>query len=185
MDGVRRLADRPNRLKFRVSLDYPDPDRHDSIRGAGSFALALETMRDLHAAGFAMSIARHREAGEDSAGVTARYQAIFREIGLPVGTTIVSFPELHRPGDQVETPHITENCMITYKNEADRAEFMCAYSKMVVRIDGRVGVYACTLVDDDPDYDLGPTLAESMDVRVMLRHHRCFSCFSAGTSCSE
>jgi hypothetical protein len=40
-------------------------------------------------------------------------------------------------------------------------------------------------VDDDEDYDLGGTLSESMRVRVMLRHHRCFSCFAAGTSCSE
>lgn len=184
-DAIRALADKPNRLRFRVSLDYPDPVRHDANRGAGSFALALRTMRDLHAVGFAISIARHREAGENSAEVAAGYQAIFRQIGLPADTTIISFPELYPPGDHADTPDITENCMTTYKDETSRAEFMCAFSKMVVKIDGRVGVYACTLVDDDPDYDLGSTLTESMDVRVILRHHRCFSCFSAGTSCSE
>jgi len=62
---------------------------------------------------------------------------------------------------------------------------MCAFSKMVVKINGRTRVYACTLVDDDNDYDLGGTLAEASDVRVMLKHHRCYSCFAQGASCSE
>ena len=46
-------------------------------------------------------------------------------------------------------------------------------------------VYACTLVDDDESYDLGGTLEESMTKRVMLHHHRCYSCFAFGSSCSE
>ena len=45
-------------------------------------------------------------------------------------------------------------------------------------------VYACTLVDDDEDYDLGGSLAEADDRRVYLRHHRCYSCFAYGASCS-
>jgi hypothetical protein len=62
---------------------------------------------------------------------------------------------------------------------------MCAYSKMVVKKAGRMRVYACTLVDDDESYDQGGSLAESAGKRVMLRHHRCFSCFKYGSSCSE
>ena len=69
--------------------------------------------------------------------------------------------------------------------ETDRAAFMCSFSKMVVKKDGRMRVYACTLVDDDPDYDLGGNLGEVMPIRVMLKHHRCYTCFAAGTSCSE
>jgi hypothetical protein len=67
----------------------------------------------------------------------------------------------------------------------DRREFMCAYSKMVVKLNGRMRVYACTLVDDDPAYDQGGSLSASLGRRVMLRHHRCFSCFKYGASCSE
>ena len=62
---------------------------------------------------------------------------------------------------------------------------MCNFSKMVVKKNGSMGVYACTLVDDDSDYDLGSTLSESMKIRIMLRHHRCYSCFAFGASCSE
>lgn len=46
-------------------------------------------------------------------------------------------------------------------------------------------VYACTLVDDDPGYDLGGTLRDSLNQRIMMKHHRCFTCFKFGASCSE
>jgi hypothetical protein len=75
--------------------------------------------------------------------------------------------------------------MTTYQNEQSRREFMCAFSKMVIKKNGRMRVYACTLVDDDESYDLGGTLAESLGQRIMLHHHRCYSCFAYGASCSE
>jgi len=75
--------------------------------------------------------------------------------------------------------------MIRYLNAEQRDGFMCNTSKMVVRKNGRCGVYACTLVDDDVHFDLGATLRESMERRVMLAHHRCYSCFACGASCSE
>ena len=75
--------------------------------------------------------------------------------------------------------------MTEHHTAESRAQFMCAFSRMVVKQDGKLGVYACTLVDDDPDYNLGSTLKESLEPRVMLRHHRCFSCFKHGASCSE
>ncbi len=62
---------------------------------------------------------------------------------------------------------------------------MCAFSRMVVKSENACGVYACTLVDDDVDYRLGATLAESLQVPVSLKHHRCYSCFQYGASCSE
>ncbi len=75
--------------------------------------------------------------------------------------------------------------MTQYQNDSSRQDFMCNFSKMIVKRNGRMGVYACTLVDDDADYDLGNTLTDAMAIRVMLRHHRCFSCFQDGASCSE
>jgi hypothetical protein len=75
--------------------------------------------------------------------------------------------------------------MTAYQSESSRREFMCAFSKMVIKKNGRMRVYACTLVDDDTSYDLGGTLAESMRERILLHHHRCYSCFAYGSSCSE
>ena len=104
---------------------------------------------------------------------------------MPTDINIVSFPDFLTPGETAEVPEITEHCMTAYQTAESRAAYMCSDTRFVLKKDGRMRVYACTLVDDDPDYDLGSSLAESMAVRVMLKHHRCFSCFAYGASCSE
>ncbi|MDZ8118215.1 radical SAM protein [Pontiella agarivorans] len=179
------LIEKPFALQFRVSLDYPNPEKHDAGRGRGNFNLALKTMRQIHRLGFTVSIARQSAPNEDVDAVNRAYQPFFEEAGLPAETPIVVFPEFHEPGSHPDVPHITEHCMTTYKSAEERDRFMCSFSKMVVKKGGRMRVYACTLVDDDEDYDLGGSLHEAMEVRVMLQHHRCYTCFAAGASCSE
>jgi molybdenum cofactor biosynthesis enzyme MoaA len=178
-----RSAEYP--LSFRVSLDFPNPEAHDKNRGAGNFDLSLKVMGELHRMGFKVSVARQSEPSEDAEGVNAAYVPFFRRAGLPEETHVISFTDLALPGSHLDVPHITESCMTTYKTQQERERFMCNYSKMVIKKGGRMRVYACTLVDDDENYDLGATLSEAMKVRVMLRHHRCFGCFASGTSCSE
>ncbi len=172
-------------LSLRVSLDYPDPEKHDAGRGRGNFSLALKTMRQIHRMGFNISIARQSAENEDVEAVNRAYQPIFEEAGIPADTHIVVFPEFHEPGSHLDVPHITESCMTTYKTAAERDQFMCSFSKMVVKKGGRMRVYACTLVDDDDEYDQGGSLAEAMQARVMMKHHRCYTCFANGASCSE
>ena len=179
------LAEQPHRLHFRVSLDYPDAARHDAGRGPGAFAQSLRCLGELHRRGFGTSIARLGAKGEDATAVHAAYRPHFAAAGLPEETRIVVFPDFHRPGDQPAVPEITESCLSKYLSAPQRDRLMCNFSKMIVKQGGRMGVYACTLVDDDPDYCLAATLREAMAARVMLRHHRCFSCFSCGASCSE
>lgn len=186
MDEVLALRDKPHDLRFRVSFDYPDAAEHDASRGAGNFDLALQTLQELHAAGFQVSIARLAKKDEDTQAIDRAYTAQFRKAGVPDDTLIVAFPEFLPPNSHPGgVPHITENCMRTYHTEESRAAFMCGFSRMVVKSDGDIRVYACTLVDDDPLYDLGSDLSESMKIRIRLGHHRCFSCFAYGASCSE
>jgi len=185
MDEVLALREKPHPLRFRISLDCPDPDRHDLNRGEGSFRQALATAARLHGHGFQVAIARQSEAGEDADSVNRAYLPHFTEVGLPPDTRVHSFPEFHRPGAHPEVPEITESCMTTYHDGDSRAGFMCSYTKFVLRKNGRARVYACTLVDDDPTYDLGGSLKEAMQYRIMLRHHRCYSCFAHGACCSD
>lgn len=182
---VREFLGAPHPLRFRVSLDYADERRHDGGRGQGNFRRAIDTMRVLEKEGFELSVARHRSNNEDVAKVDQGFRDMFADHGLDENMAIVSFPEFFRPNTPGRTPVITEDCMTEHHTAASRSDFMCAYSRMVVKKNGRCGVYACTLVDDDPDYDLGDTLSESLRARVMLRHHRCFSCFACGASCSD
>lgn len=182
---IETLRDARHPVSFRVSIDWPDEARHDAGRGPGSFAKALEGMARLHASGFAVSLARQMLPDEDGAEVESRFRAILQTRGLPPDLRIVAFPDFDVPGAAPRVPVVTEDCMTRYQTEATRRAFMCAFSKMVVKAGGRMRVYACTLVDDDPRYDLGATLAEAMNRRVMLGHHRCYACFRFGSSCSE
>jgi hypothetical protein len=182
---IETLLAQPCPVAFRISIDFPDRARHDAGRGAGSFDLAWRSMRELHGRGFKISLARQMEHGEDGAAADAAFRALFVEQGLPPQTTIVRFPDFLTPGSNPRVPHVTEHCMTAYQNEHSRRDFMCAFSKMVIKRRGRMRVYACTLVDDDESYDLGGTLTESLGQRIMLHHHRCYSCFAYGASCSE
>lgn len=185
LDEIERLCRAPSPVSFRVSLDHPDAARHDAGRGIGSFDRALEGLAALNARGFGLSIARQMAPDEDTPRVEAAYRAILRDHGLPEDLRLVAFPDFDVPGSRRQVPEITEDCMTRYHTEETRRAFMCAFSKMVVKQDGRMRVYACTLVDDDPSYDLGSSLAQAMPQRIGLRHQRCYACFQSGASCSE
>lgn len=185
-EQILRLLDIPYPISFRISLDFPDAARHDAGRGKGSFVESLQSIRCLHEQGFKVSVARQMEDGEDSAEIEAAYREVFRQHDIPQAVAFTAFPDFGVPGAEDGSPEVTENCMEKYPTPQSREQFMCANTRMLFNTDRgvRVRVYACTLVDDDPDYDLVGTLAESMDTRIMLRHHRCFSCYKFGASCS-
>ena len=185
LDEIQGLKNKPQLLSFRVSIDHPDEQKHDEARGEGNFALSWEVIKELNERGFPLSIARHRKKDENTAKVDRSYHRYFKKARLAKDTRIISFPDFLTPGAIAQVPHITKRCMTQYHNEEGRDQFMCNYSKMVVKKDGRMQVLACTLVDDDQDYYFGSTLKEAMGVRVMLKHHRCYSCFAQGASCSE
>ena len=185
LDEILPLRDKAHPLKFRVSIDFPDPKRHDAGRGPGNFHRAFQCLGRLHEFGYDVSIARQRDADEDIPAVDAAFSPYLKEVGVPEDINIVSFPDFLTPGSLGTSPDITEDCMTRYHNEKSRSDFMCNFSKFVLKKGGRMRVYACTLVDDDEDYDLGSTLTESMRAHVMLGHHRCYSCFAFGASCSE
>ena len=182
---IRKLRGTPCPIAFRVSLDYPDVTRHDAGRGAGNFRLALQGLRALLDIGFSVSLARQMQPGRDDAEVDREFRQMLATEGLPVDLRIVAFPDFGLPGEHRTVPRITEDCMTRYQTEATRRAFMCAFSKMVVKQNGRMRVYACTLVDDDPRYDQGSSLTDARQTRVPLEHHRCYSCFKYGSSCSE
>jgi hypothetical protein len=185
LPSLEALRAKPHPLGLRVSLDYPDAARHDAGRGAGAFAKSLRALAALQAAGFRVSVARQRGRDEDEAAVDAAYRRLFAAHELSEDLPIVSFPDFGRPGAAPDAPEISEDCMVRYHTAETRRQFMCAYTKMVVKLAGRMRVYACTLVDDDPSFDQGETLSAALATRVLLSHRRCYSCFAYGASCSE
>jgi MoaA/NifB/PqqE/SkfB family radical SAM enzyme len=185
LSSIAHLAHGANPVSFRVSLDRPDPEQHDAARGKGSFERALHGLTALYTLGFSVSVARHADKGEDAAAVSRRYAALFKNAGLPENLNIVAFPDLGRPATSPEVPQITTDCMTRYHTAESRSRFMCAFSKMIVKRGGKMQVLPCTLVDDDEEYYFGTDLEAALNEPVSLRHHRCFSCFAYGASCSE
>lgn len=172
-------------VSFRVSIDYLDPQRHDEGRGEGNFELSLQGLKKLYDMGFSVSVARQTDKDEDIEAGNQAFRDFLVKRGLPEAMTIVAFPDFLTPGTIPEVPHVTTSCMTTYQTEENRKNFMCAFSKMVVKREGKLRVYACTLVDDDLEYELGTNLTASLDQRISMKHHRCYSCFAFGASCSE
>ncbi len=185
MKKLAPLVNAAHPISFRISIDSAEREQHDQGRGEGNFNKAVEGLTMLHEAGFHVSVARHMGKDEDKAAVDEQYRALFREYLLPEDLNIVAFPDFATPGSMPEVPQVTTHCMTAYQTEESRQQFMCAFSKMVIKKDGRMRVYACTLVDDDQEYDLGGGLKESMQHRISMKHHRCYSCFAYGASCSE
>ncbi|MCX4027138.1 radical SAM protein [Endozoicomonas sp. SM1973] len=186
MDSILSLKDTKYPIAFRISLDYVNSQLHDQERGEGSFVKSLQSLQLLHHNGFKVSIARQMvDPNEDKVKQDQAFYQLLSQYGLPDSINIIAFPNFFQPGSTVEVPEISETCMTTYHTEESRQQFMCAYSKMLVKVSGKVKVYACTLVDDDKDYEIGNTLTAALTTRISLKHHRCFSCFAHGASCSE
>ena len=186
LDALLELqAKNKHPVAFRVSIDSPDEQAHDVGRGSGNFAKAFIGMRLLHNHGFNISLARHMADGEDRDQVEQQYRDLFSLNGLPSDMNMVAFPDFLTPGSIADVPHITTGCMTKYQTQQQRENYMCANSKMIIKKDDQMQVYACTLVDDDEDYFLATNLANSMKKTINLKHHRCYSCFAMGASCSE
>ncbi|MBI1401192.1 radical SAM protein [Hyphomonas sp.] len=176
----------PGKMTLRVSLDSHDAALHDAERGAGAFEEACKGLRWLADAGIGLAIAGRKALHEDEAAARAGYRELIAALGLGLDADdpkqLVLFPEMIARDDP---PEITTACW-GILNKAPES-IMCASQRMVVRRKGAPGprVLACTLLVDDPAFDLGNTLAEATAAPVRLNHPWCASfCVLGGASCS-
>ena len=169
------------RLTLRVSLDHHSERVHEAERGAGTWDKALDGLRWLEANGFRTAVAGRRLPGESEAEGRAGYAALFERERLRVEAGLVLFPPMDASAD---VPEISEACWDILG--VAPAAMMCASSRMVVKARGaeRPHVVACTLLPYDPQFALGPTLAEAA-LEVSLNHPHCARfCVLGGASCS-
>ncbi len=175
-----------DRLVLRVSLDSHDPALHDAERGEGAFAEASNGLAWLAVQGIQVALAGRQSLHEDEADARAAYGMLATRLGLRLDpgdpSQLVLFPEMIARDDP---PEITTACwQILGKDPAD---IMCASQRMVIRRKGaaQATVTACTLLVDDPAFELGTTLAEATADPVRLNHAWCASfCVLGGGSCS-
>lgn len=168
------------RLTLRVSLDHYTAQVHNAERGEGAFEKAMDGIRWLAENGFNIAVAGRHLSGENDAAARAGYAALFASQGLAC-PPLVLFPELDASAD---VPEITTSCWDILGTTPNAQ--MCATSRMVVRRKGESApaVLACTLIADDPQFEMGRSLAEAA-APVALNHPHCARfCVLGGASCS-
>lgn len=174
-----------DRLKLRVSLDHPTEAVHDAERGRGSWQTALDGLRWLANNGIAVAVAGRHPPDTTDRDLRDGYRALFAREGIALDAddpaALVLFPEMDATADVAE---ITTDCWTILGKDPD--DLMCATSRMVIRRKGAAAprVVACTLLPDDPQFDLGATLAEA-SASVALNHPHCARfCVLGGASCA-
>ncbi|HEX8571621.1 MAG TPA: radical SAM protein [Allosphingosinicella sp.] len=168
-------------LTIRVSLDHHSRSVHEAERGAGSWDKALDGLRWLESNGFRTAIAGRQLPGESPGQARSGYCTLFERERLAAEGGLVLFPAMDAAAD---VPEISSACWDILGVEP--AAMMCASSRMVVKARGasRPHVVACTLLPYDPQFALGPTLAEARR-EVPLNHPHCARfCALGGASCS-
>lgn len=162
----------PHALTLRVSLDFPDEAQHDAGRGLKNFRKAMEGLKLLHAAGFAVGITRQQRSDEDSTAIEGRFRALLRKQGLPTGMPIVALPELGVP-----QPEGAGSAALQPMSPADSvAAPACTRSRLLLQRGSALAVMACPLVDDAQRFDLGADLDVALQAEVLTDHPRCRAC---------
>ena len=186
-EGLQRLqAVCGPQITLRVSMDSHDPVLHDAERGAGAFEEVCKGLAWLADTGIEVAIAGRQALHEDEAAARAGYGALIERLGLAIDPAdpkqLVLFPEMVERDDP---PEITTACWGILDKAPE--SIMCASQRMVIRRKGadRASVVACTLLVDDPAFELGHSLAEATAKPVKLNHPWCASfCVLGGGSCS-
>jgi hypothetical protein len=144
----------------------------------------LQSLIELNKAGIKTAVARINHENEDLETMRLEYSKLFSRNGLPENLPLVELPGLDEVCIESETPEISKNCIKTYYPTLDdQAGFMCNHSRMLLKQDGKMKIFACTLVDDDDFFNLGADLQSAIEQDVVLKHHRCWVCFSCGVDC--
>ncbi len=174
-----------DRLTIRVSLDHYLSKCHDSLRGRGSFDVALEGMNWLQRAGIRTTVAGRTIWGETESELRSGFAALYAANGFGIDAwdpaLTVLFPEMD---ETLEVPEISTGCWKALGKSP--GDVMCARSRMVVKRKGSEApvVVACTLLPHEDEFELGGTLEEAARP-VHLNHPHCSRfCVLGGASCS-
>ena len=160
-------------LEIRVSLDAPDAETNDRVRGAGSWRRAVRAIRALDARGLLPIVTATEIDGAPDA--YARFRALLSEFGIarPRVKILPVFPVGRAGGNSAA--RLSDADLDGF----DRTALQCADTRAVAAD----GVYACPILAGLPgarlsDGDLAAALRPAA-----LYHEACVTCHRTGATC--
>jgi hypothetical protein len=170
-------------LELRVSIDHPDEEANDRIRGQGAFAAAMNGVQKLVDAGF-LPIVTMAQTWDD-ADAQRIYQRM-RQTLLSLGYTrprVKLLPSLKIGAEATRSRGYRDDERVTraMMEGYDASQLICATSRVITDR----GVHVCPILIDQRDSLLGRSLGESMTKDYPLRHQACYTCWLHGAICSN
>ena len=163
-------------LEVRVSIDHPDPERNDAVRGAGAHEKAIRAVLRLERAGL-LPIVTATEMLQGSEGSAyERFLSALSEAG--VRRPRVKILPVFRTGKIEETGPLLTPPML---EGVDPLLLQCASARAVTAL----GIYACPILVGKGAALLGAgSLANGLG-DVPLFHPACTTCYETGMTCAN
>ena len=173
-DRLAELAARARySLEIRVSLDDPDREANDRVRGRGAFDRALGAIGRLHRRGLP-AILTATDLGTSGRGLYDRLRQLLLEAGVekPRIKLLPLFP-VGRTSSDAAPPDAAE------LEGFDLGRLQCADSRTVTAD----GIYACPILAGLPEARLAASGLADAGGAVSLAHAACRVCVETGASC--
>ncbi len=169
-------------LEFRVSIDGPNAEMNDPIRGERTFERAMKGVGLLVEHGFLpiITMTRTWEEAEDFE-ILGRFRNVLREQGY-TRPRLKVLPRLQIGAEAERTEGYGEHDRVTpsMMEHFDESQLICSHSRLV----SDRGVHVCPILLEAEDGLLGDTLAEA-GTPFPLAHGACFTCYQYGAICTN
>lgn len=170
-------------LELRVSIDGPDAESNDRLRGQGSFDRAMAGVKKLVEAGFLPIVTMAQTWDDaDASNVYDKMRQALLAIGyarprVKLLPSLKIGAEVLRSRGYLASERVTAEMMRDY----DESQLICANSRIVTDR----GVHVCPILIEQPDSLLSQSLEESTRTDYALRHQACYTCWLNGAICSN
>jgi molybdenum cofactor biosynthesis enzyme MoaA len=168
-------------LEIRVSLDGHRAEDHDSFRGAGSFARAIDGLRRLAAAGLLPIVTVTQNTDEDPIAFREHYLEMLHAAGIArPRLKVLPMFQLGRESARTRGYLPLETLADLPAASFEPARLQCNSCRAVTAR----GVYVCPLLVDEPGGRMGERLDQALGP-FELRHGACFTCYVTGMTCAN
>ena len=172
----------PFSLEYRVSIDGPDPQTNDPIRGEGTFERAIRGVEQLvrHGALPIITMARTWPDQRDDE-VLGRFRDVLRQHGcnrprLKILPRLKLGAEVERTEGYADWERVSPGMLEGF----DSTQLICSHSRTVTDR----GIFVCPILVDQPGAWMGESLAET-DRPFPLEHGAYMTCYQYGAICTN